>query len=642
MFKKLVSFVLCIAMVLSLSVCIFAEDEENDQVIKYVSFGASQTWGYGAAPYLPKQFSNWTGSASEIKAWNSTPDQYKYKLKTWNPEYYYDYCKISKTYSSLGVNTIVNESFPCLLSASMEDLGYDVELSQLAISGFDSLDLLGLLTNGETCDNIKNWLLQRPLSHVLDVEKLGEDTVLQMYRDKYQNAVKEANLITYDLGSVEISTGFEECFSVWASDQSSRIDPEYELILNENDYKQFEVIRNILETQIDKYLEYKGIALEDSYFIRNFVESSAYGIMKYCCCLDKNLERIYELNPDVCVVVVQVQNFYSGQEYSLNGVTIPVGDIVQIAVDFVNTYASSFSKYCDKYYYAKVTDNQRVEFNWDLIKNYAGPEDITDNLKYILDVMDNIFNIHVKSMYTSKFENIKSKYKGMIGGKNYNKGLNACYDSCLQLLSYVYNLTPSIDGVVEGDSSEMAVIIDDMIASVAALTIKGKDYQSAVDKAIESFDNLSEADKGAIITMYINMLGDTYINHPTADGQKEMAQGVAKALMMDNKGMKSILGGLKNSTASFAKNMSSIANCIEDIVDSLAQDPDSIISSLVPDEVKAHLDEVKTNAKSVKNNVDEVLNTISNNVKTVKSNVKTVVTDIMNKTVKLPTLSIFK
>jgi len=623
--KKIIAFILSIVLILVMTTSSFAfvfdaksvNIDEDDKTINYVALGASQSFGFGSESHLPEQFSNWYGTEAENWLWNNTPDEYKYLLPSWNPYDVLRYELINYDFNNNGVDVQLDNCYSSLIKKSMEDLGYTVNLSQLALKGMRSTVLFDML-NGDIGEETIDFLIGcwNNLGPIMDVDAIGTEAAIQGFCEKYVNAVKEADFITYDLGAAEVSNGIGKIFGVWARDNTEHANPDYERILDENDYQQFKVIREALIAKVDKFLDLSSIDSETAMPIRNLIDQTAYGMLSYCAGMDKIMDIIYEWNPDVCITVIQIQNFYAGQSYTLNGTEVPLGDIIQAAVDILNTYASSFSKHCNEYYFARVTDDQRVEFNYDLFKAYTGdPETITDMMKFILDVSDEIFDIHVKSMYTAKYEALLKNraFIGLVGDSNYQQGLTASYDACMELLAYIINnYKCDLANFGDGSADAMEPLIDTMIASVAeiCLTKKDEDYSVAIEAAKAAFDALDPADQSYIAMVFLNQFGATIVVHPSAKGQQQMAQGIINAFMTENKGVKSMLGGIMNAAKSFKNTADSIAACIDEIVGSIAKDPAMVVSSVVP------IEKITTSIKqTVQKQVSTTLTNISSQLK---------------------------
>jgi len=602
--KKIISVVLCLAIVLTTAFCIFAD---NKKTINYVSLGASQTWGQGSYNPAPEQFSKWTGSVEDWQAWNAN----KLTAPAWNPYELTSFRSPESAYNIYGAGTIAETAFPYIIKTEIEKQGYYVNFEQLAFSGANSSDLLALLNNDYMSDYTRYFQMDDIFQ---PTRSTSLDETIAYYRDKYQTAVKNADFITYDFGENEVSDGVFRSFGSWSDAFSEYVCPDYEHILSPNDYENYKIVRERLLAEFNKVLDRYGIDEREIMPIQKFIDYETYGILMYCCNLDTIMDYIYSVNPDVTVCVLQIQNFYSGLKIRYNDIEIPAGELAQVVIDILNTYATSFSKYCDRYYYSISTVNQRVEFNSDLIRAYSGPEDISTNFIDILDVEDITYDIHIKSMLAQEYAKVNGKTfdSNDANSQIYENTLNACYDATLQLFSYIFNNhTATLTGLLNANVDDIKPVINTMLGEIANTFINGNgDYQDAIEHAIENFDKLPDDDKGGIAMLLETQIACSTVFHPTSKGQQEMAQGVINAMKDNNIGMKSMLGGIVFSAKSIKKSVNNIAACIDEIVASVVNDPVEFITAIVPPEtIKEYIKE------TVQNKIDTVVSNITSNLK---------------------------
>jgi len=599
--KKLIAILLCLTMVLSLASGVFANEEEK-KTINYVSFGASQTWGLGSCYAYPEQYTKWTGTKEEQDEWTEK----RLGAKAWNPRDIKSSDCLEEKFNTFGIDYISKTSFPYLVKEQIEKQGYEVIFKQLAISGSTAGELLAFLSGGDLCEASGNYFKDYIFPEITDS---SYEEAFVSFSKKYQDAVETANFITIDYGENDISEGVWKMVGNISDDPQYNTSPEYERILSPEDYEIFMHIRETLIEEFNKVFEKCGIDEENVQPIRDFIDNEAYGILAYCSNMDKIIQTIHDINPKAVVCVLQVQNFYSGLTLSYNGYEIPAGDLLQIVADIVNTYISSFSQYSSTYYYAVTTENQRVEFNLDVLKKYSGPEDLTDYFKTMLDVEDTSFDIHIKSMLTPEYE----KVKGKVYDLNYDKALNASYDGTLQLLSYIINnYTATFSGLMSGDVSKIIPIINTMLGEISDSFVNGDgNYSKAIANAKANFDKLPEDEKGAIGMLLLTQMSSYSWLHPTAKGQKEMAQGVINAMKNHNIGLKSQLRGIVVSAKSVSKSMKTIGDCIDDIVASFVEESVDYVYSKIPTK-----DQVATYIKQkVKNNVNAVVSKVISKLK---------------------------
>ena len=185
--SALLALCMIVAMVPAAVLGAEVEDVNGDDVINYVSIGASNVNGYGMRGYLGE-------------------DVYEYPL-------------LKQTANIYGYKQDTPGSYPVLIKEYLEEQGNTVELSQLAISSMRAEEVRFLLddtytgdayTDWRFCDvpgydakTSQNWFY---LAGKLEWEARGNEGVptqeqaVATLKTAYREAIANADLITLDIG----------------------------------------------------------------------------------------------------------------------------------------------------------------------------------------------------------------------------------------------------------------------------------------------------------------------------------------------------------------------------------------------------------------------------------------------------------
>lgn len=345
-----------------------ALDPDGDGIVNYVSIGASNVNGYGMRGYIP----------------DSVMDEAELN---W----------VTKTQANvLGYNNSPAGSYPREVANALDGLYDTVNLNQLGISSMRVEEVRVLLDNNYTGDSYTKWRFTGADGWFNYAT--GNADGLNVLRNDYQSKVAAADLITLDIGvnnvGVYVMNQISSGYTKFDSDMNL-IDPDMAA--------DFEASKAYIRELLVGYVpEFAGIMDEQE----GLINTLAYAVAGYRYNFDKVVERIYELNPDVTIVVVSIQNLMAGLNITLPGmdVVLPLGDLFGKVVDMANVYIATGSPYSDKYLCADVRQDGRVEFFLDEIAAYNGdPTTLSQN---IIDC----FNV----------------YDGF-PGKNYDDGLHVKY-----------------------------------------------------------------------------------------------------------------------------------------------------------------------------------------------------------------------
>ena len=381
-FKRATALLLSLLMVFSVcstALVVYAADDEKE--LNYVSLGASNVNGYGMHGYLSEEV--------------------------------YEYPLLKETANIYGYKQDTPGSYPVLIKEHLENKGYTVNLSQMAISSMRAEEVRFLLddsykgdayTDWRFCDipgydarNSQNWFY---LAGKLEWEAQGnsgiptQEQAVEALKAAYKKAIAEADFITVDIGINN--------FGVYASNQivsnmyendMNTIDPELAAIYAEG--KAY--VMEVLQEEAGDLLT--AMPVES---LNHMADTMAYALVGFCLSFDAVMEQIYTLNPDATVAVVSIQNLMYGLKASMEGLNLPFGDIFGVLVNAANVYTATVSPYCNKYVYADVRQEGHVEFFMDEILAYNGdPSTLSQDMKDCFDVYDN--DLYIKTRVQQLF-----------------------------------------------------------------------------------------------------------------------------------------------------------------------------------------------------------------------------------------------
>lgn len=340
----------------------------------YVSLGASNVSGYGMHGYLYE-------NVYETPLEKETNSLHGYKMN-------------------------VPGTYPVLIRDRLS-ASYNVNFSQMAMSSMRAEELLFVLDESYGGDGYTDYwffdtdgdgssldyLYTAGLYEWNNRKNAGvegydhnptRDEVLATIRDEYTTAITNADLITIDIGMNNFGTYLGNPLegNAFSSDLSN-VSPE---LASYYDMAKGFILDIIKEQMAGMEIPEETISL--------FVDTFVYALVGYCVSLDRSIEKIYALNPDVEIVVVGVQNIADGLELALPGVddTIPIGDIWGLVVNGANLYTAVLSPYSDSYYFADVCTEGHVEFFIDEIREYNGnPATLSQNMKDCFDLYESNF-----------------------------------------------------------------------------------------------------------------------------------------------------------------------------------------------------------------------------------------------------------
>ncbi len=535
-------------------------DVNDDGVIKMVSLGASNANGYALDGYLTQELIDMVENSA---ATDADPSKVLGTIKD--------------TANVYGYKRAPEEAYPAKLKASLEERGYNVDLTQLAISSMRAEELRVLLDNEYYGDAYTRWrfIKDNGKGWFDNAEPGGVDVL----RVQYQEAIADADLVTLDIGvnnfgvySINrITSGgkfadadFTNVFDAETLAKMAQAEAEIRAWVSEN-------------TDVDAAIA-KNSALAEQLDL--VVETFAYALTGFCVSFDASVAKIYELNPDVQIVVVSIQNLMHGLDTTFEGVDalIPLGDIYGAVVNMANIYTAVGSPYANTYNYAYAGENGHATTFLDEIRNYNGnPRELSGN------VIDS-FNLYDNNMFTKyalwiglrglqdpasgmTYEQILAQYglnirtfvqmgeAGLLPDEfaplyaMYEDVLYTVYDALAQIMQAGAEVTtidvmsavgPEYD-YAQDAVGEYLVRVAQQYVTMNKMTNPDYRFDFATDRVPLSNgtvlcgnDILADPVMKTVLGMGVRFdVGNSFYAHPSADGHTEIRDAILKALDED-------------------------------------------------------------------------------------------------------------
>jgi len=356
------------------------KDGNDDGVINYVSFGASNVNGFGVEGYIDLGGKSIDDILAEFNAGgNPLAAINVYGLQRM-PKESYPYMFAEALNEAVGGTVDSNLEANYDGNAAKEPFS-KVKVDQMGISSM-RMEELGFLLGTFAGDSYTDWRFYDTDGDGKSGNWFGQayGGSLEALQAEYIRAIKEADVITMDMGMNN--------FGVYISHQVG--DPSYDETLEDIDPElaaEFEKAKEYVGELVVEYASKAALLLKD---VSSLVDALAYAVVGYCHNFDKIMEKIYELNPDVNVVVVSIQNLMTDMYMDIPGVgKLPLGDIFGAVIDVANLHTAAGSPYCDRYVYADVRKEGRVRDYVDDLLDYNGdPATLSQNMKDCFTLYD--------------------------------------------------------------------------------------------------------------------------------------------------------------------------------------------------------------------------------------------------------------
>ena len=450
--------------------------------LHYVSLGASNTNGYGHHGYL-------------------------------DPEIYEDPLAAPKAnMNDYGYDKAPANAYPALIrDALAEKTGREVELHQLAISSMRVEEVLWLLDDSCAPDEYMDWRFTGGKSWFDMAHKEGGRDALRV---EYRDYIANADVITVDLGWNNFGVyAFNNIMTI-LKEHGTRYwkAPDFDSVIDAGMEEEYYAIRDKVIERINDFVDLSDTALTGN-TIEMLADVLTYATFGACYNFDKVIEKIYDLNPDANVVVINIQNLADELIVNLDGTELPLGDLYGELIEFVDLYRASMSPYADKYGFAYAGVDGDVDTFLDEFRLWNGdPATLSQDMKDLFDMYDDNLYVRSKIEYMMVGQALGAVFKNLRDMGAYY-GLSVFADD----ENYVYDFALDmswIDGV-----------------DLASLDFNNPDtpleeYGAAVSKHLVNLRNYESFGKDAYNYIFANLT--TLLT--TQKTQVETQMGIAQAM----------------------------------------------------------------------------------------------------------------
>lgn len=238
--------------------------------------------------------------------------------------------------------------YPASVKGALEQNGHTVALNQLGLAGMRTEDLAVLLNNDYSGDAYTAELFA-------DVGDLAD------LRAAYQDAVKNADVITLDIGAAAIDKYLVENLTELAQNNEFKWMPTLDDLLSEEKQSSYaNYLPGLLELVMSADEDKQGSNVRVG-------DTVTYALLGFMIHFDMCLDRIYSLNPDVTVVVVGMQRDTKMPDLSSLGLVAPVEEVYAALLDMANVYMADGSAHAESYLFVPAEGADNVHLAADIV-----------------------------------------------------------------------------------------------------------------------------------------------------------------------------------------------------------------------------------------------------------------------------------
>ncbi len=365
---------------------------------------------------------------------------------------------------SAGYGVLTEGTYPAVVADSLRAKGLDVNVSQLAMKGMRTEELRFLLDDSYSGDAY--------------LKETFPD--LKNYREAYRSAVRNADLITYSLGTVN----FGSYVLYVAGDAENRCsDPQVKALAAEDK----DGVKADLKAEIDAQIQKIPAAIRSAAqtagynvdelvgaYTDQFVDAAAYVYYSFCLSNEESLKAIRAINPDADVIVLGLYNMLGDFTVDALGMNVNIGSLYYDNV--IARVNSRIQNAEEAYAFVDTMDVHRF-FN-EVAEYDADTSHISQQFKDYCDVYEDDF------LYRKDLDKKLKDQKDSIR----TRGYETAYDVAEQSLKSVAGV-----GTESFDLSNLLYARDNM----EAISSMGADLMAAIRQESMSYVDQLVKNKGA-------------------------------------------------------------------------------------------------------------------------------------------------
>lgn len=347
----------------------------------------------------------------------------------------------------VGYPKVVGGTYPALIGNVLKNNGYTGNVSQLAMSNMRVEDFRAMIDDSYDGDQYTK-------------DKFPN---LKNDRESFKDSIKKANLITFNLGTVNIGKYF---FYV-AGDPQNRCDDAEICGIVDADEQSTEGITESFNKQVDSVIsDINNLGIPGMTDVRStinslidineYIAATAYVYYSFQKSCEAAIEKIRELNPNAKIVILGLGNMLKDLKltvkYNSKTAVIDIGSIygTQLVERANNALKETAAKKGAEF---DETAGE-VERFLDETRNYNGNlNSISSQFKRYCDVLED----DLKGLNTEVTNYVKGKgYKGSNATNRISWGMKGVYHTAATCLQNVAEITK-----VDLDNSDLSSLLDE-------------------------------------------------------------------------------------------------------------------------------------------------------------------------------------
>ena len=476
------------------------------------------------------------------------------------------YCFEGYRQGNLGAGEFLNGegvygegAYPLQFEEWLEEQGNLVNHTKLAPSAMRAEDLNYLL--GGRDEPTDGWQDQ-----VNGYTNIQDDNVLKPH---FQNAVTNADIITMGVGNASFGAYMLHRVTDALGILNGSLDEDDKVTLEQAlvglDEEQKSIVLEVYNTMMAQLKAYVPAELAEQFHVEDICNIVAYTVAGFILNYEGSLEQIVALNPDVEVILVGLMNTTYGMEITGEGVSVPVGDIMDEVFGALNAYIAALpavkqanGEWADAtFYYAEQPNPKFISQEFDTLKNNNwGTVDRLDGQtvreRNISAYNDSLREIIGKAFSNDQFrmnlpeislDDVKAFEQSLpqwtIAGKGFIPNGLAPIDTSADEKNLSIAIYLAIEGAVADSTDTLEIPLESLIkiATDIGSVFSGMDYDvtkpnTSPDGMRAYLENyLTETDvlRGMCKIYALFKVGNGMSVHPTPAGHDEIADAVIAA-----------------------------------------------------------------------------------------------------------------
>ena len=428
-------------------------------------------------------------------------------------------------FSQSGRFSVVKDAYIWRFADYLRESGKEVSFTNLALCGMCTNDLVYFLDPTIPYDELgaysKQWYTDFTGETATGERKDKEAyTSRAELTETYQNAIRNADIITYDLGTNNFGNymvarlagifGVDIGFAWEGYDQEHFND-----LMAKNDIPISLELKNTITKLVETVTG--GAVTED--ILAQLTDTLLFSYANFVLGFRDSIDQIYQLKKDDAeLIVLGLANTLSGTVAKIAGITIDLGALYGSVIDLANEYIISLNPHCNDYQYADLK---------------GGVENVVEALgagKVYPDLADDLFDL----FYSGNM--LGAAAPAFVGKLAYGEDGHSVTKKQAKAAYRSEEASPEKTAAESIINTFMkAAAYSDPLDVEAGLPYVQNGLSGMGEVFIEAFtdyDNASELAKGAT-KLILNLLENGTGAHPSVYGHEQKLNAVIKAYKVD-------------------------------------------------------------------------------------------------------------